>query len=408
MSLPFYIGKQHDKIYTYNELLNWLNTGEIHHYQYLHSNDTLTIFNNIVLGLLSNNNTILLDSSFSTKEIENLIGDYNKTRAFKAINLSINSIEELLDKIIASSAKIGLFTSGTTGSPKLVKHSIKTFINSSRIDNKYSANIWGLAYNPTHMAGIQVFFQALMNKNQIIEIFGFPNAEIVHRLKKFSITHISATPTFYKLLDTEGLSFDKVERVTLGGEKSSNAVLKKITSLFPKARITNIYASTEFGTLFISNGDAFSIRKDLVDKVKIEEKHLFVHQSLIGETAKKLNSTWFDTGDIVQIVSESPLLFKFLGRKSSVVNIGGYNVFPKEIEHLINDIDGVEISRVYAKKNSVIGNILMADVVKIKDSNLTEKKIIEDLKNKIQAFKLPRIIKFVDNISLTRTGKIKQ
>jgi len=256
------------------------------------------------------------------------------------------------------------------------------------------------------MAGIQVVFQALLNENLIVELFGLPNEKIINRLSKCNITHLSATPTFYRLLDSKNEVFKSVKRITLGGEKSDKITIDKIKKIFPEAGMTNIYATTEFGTLFISDGESFSIKSTIVDKVKFDDNTLLVHQSLLGENYT--DSEWYNTGDKINVVSDDPFRFKFIGRESSIINIGGYNVFPKEIEDIILNIEGVKLVRVYAKKNSVIGNMLIAEVIKKSDSNLTEKLIINNLKEKLQAHKIPRIIKFVATISLTRSGKVKQ
>lgn len=63
---------------------------------------------------------------------------------------------------------------------------------------------------------------------------------------------------------------------------------------------------------------------------------------------------------------------------------------------------------VYGKANSVLGNVLCAEV-QLEDSCIvTELDIRLMLKNKLQDFKIPRRIKFVESFTLTRTGKLKR
>lgn len=81
---------------------------------------------------------------------------------------------------------------------------------------------------------------------------------------------------------------------------------------------------------------------------------------------------------------------------------------PGEVEAIINSIDGVRQSLVYGKTNSVLGNVLCAEVQLESDKVLTELDIRQWLKNKLQDFKIPRRIKFVDSFTLTRTGKLKR
>ena len=85
-----------------------------------------------------------------------------------------------------------------------------------------------------------------------------------------------------------------------------------------------------------------------------------------------------------------------------MINCGGHKVNPNEVEEKINCIPGVIDSNVFSKENSVIGNILMADVV---GKDISEKYIRNILIKELQPFKIPRIINFVKMISKTNTGK---
>ena len=63
---------------------------------------------------------------------------------------------------------------------------------------------------------------------------------------------------------------------------------------------------------------------------------------------------------------------------------------------------------VYGKANSILGNVLCADVVLEPGFELTEIEIKKVLGLQLQDFKVPRRIKFVEELSLTRTGKTKR
>ena len=91
-----------------------------------------------------------------------------------------------------------------------------------------------------------------------------------------------------------------------------------------------------------------------------------------------------------------------------MINIGGYKVNPGEVEDILLSIDGVQQVLVYGKSNSVLGNILCADIMKDTNSLLTELDIRTALKDQLQDFKIPRRIKFVKSLALTRTGKLKR
>jgi len=63
---------------------------------------------------------------------------------------------------------------------------------------------------------------------------------------------------------------------------------------------------------------------------------------------------------------------------------------------------------VFGKQNSVLGNILCCEVELYNSQKLTEKEIRDFLSTNLQDFKIPRIIKFVDEIRITKTGKVKR
>ena len=71
-------------------------------------------------------------------------------------------------------------------------------------------------------------------------------------------------------------------------------------------------------------------------------------------------------------------------------------------------IDGVKQVLVYGKANSILGNVLCADIQLEDGVALTDVEIKKALRSQLQDFKIPRRIKFVEQMSLTRTGKLKR
>lgn len=378
---------------------------------FLFTNNVSQTISNLFVGLFSGQDIYLLDSDFSKAEIEVLIGSFEKTQEIKKVDFGFSTWDELVDKINDSESKITLLTSGTTGNPKPITHTVQTFLRTTRLGEKYKNHVWGLAYNPTHMAGLQVIFQAVLNQNTIVNLFKRKPSVVFEQIEKYKISHLSATPTFYRLLLSDKQQIvQSVKRVTLGGEKSEQELYHRIRKTFLNAKINNIYASTELGALFVSDGETFSIPAHIEDKIKIIENKIQVHNSLLPINQNHLikDAEWFDTGDLIEIVQEKPLKFKFIGRASSIINIGGYNVNPKEVEVELLKHPAIKIAVVYAKKNRIIGNLLVSDIVLKSGFDLSEKDFRAYLNDKIQAHKIPRIIKIKDNIQLTRTGKTKE
>lgn len=367
--------------------------------------NTYNVFKCLILSLIVDKPITLLDSDFTENEVSELLGRTNNEKHEFLNKPLIKNKKELLSIINQNDHKeweLTLFTSGTTGIPKKVKHPFSTITRNVKISDKHNDDIWGFAYNPTHMAGVQVFLQALANGNSIINLFNSTPSQIFKLIEEFQITHLSATPSFLNQLTTSEKKHPSVKSITSGGERFNPALMQNLSSIFVNARFKNIYALTEAGSLFTANGDLFVIAE--TDKVKIVNSILYIHQSLLGNF--DFTDEWYETGDIVEVVSNNPLTIKFISREKEIINVGGYKVNPHEVEHAIKSIKGVTEVVVYAKSNSVLGNIVVADVVQ--DGSLTESDIRLQLISYLQEFKIPRVIRFVENIELSRTGKTKR
>jgi acyl-coenzyme A synthetase/AMP-(fatty) acid ligase len=360
---------------------------------------------NLLQALVKNLDITLLDSDFSDSELKQLdISQLtSKKVAFNAVKLK--SKEDLIKRVESSKSNITIFTSGTTGLPKRVTHTINSLTRMVRMGDRHSNKTWALAYNPSHIAGVQVILQALLNGNTMVNIYNNSTQQSDLLLDKYQVTHISATPTFYRMLVSSGKVQITVERCTLGGEKSDKIILNKIIEKFPKAKLNNIYASTEFGSIFVSKNDAFSIPEEIKTLIKIKKNQLIIHSSLIADD-EFISDEWYSTGDIVEFIDKKNKLFRITGRISEIINIGGYNVNPIEVEESILSLDYIESVRVYGRDNSVMGKVLCADIKS--DIQIEVPEIRKILASKLQPFKIPRIIKQVGDISLTRTGKTKR
>mgnify|MGYP000743737205 CR=1 FL=1 len=375
---------------------------------FLKTHDLFGYFANLIKALSNNQPLVLLDSDLNPSELYGIdVSSINRIQQLKS--QSYTCIDDVITAIFASTSEITIFTSGTTGQPKKVIHTVQSLTRSVRSGIKYLGQIWGYAYNPTHMAGLQVFFQAFANKNMLVNIFRHSRNEVYQQIEEHSITHISATPTFYRLLLPYEKSYPSVQRVTLGGEKSDDYLYKMIHLIFPFAKINNVYASTEAGSLFAAKGDCFQIPLAIRDKFKVVDDELLIHRSLLGRSDSfHLDGDFYHSGDLIEWVNRAEGTFKFRSRKNELINVGGYKVNPGEVESAINSINGVRQSLVYGKPNSVLGNILCAEVQLGNDVILTELDIRRLLKDELQDFKIPRKIKFVDSFTLTRTGKLKR
>ena len=389
--------------YTYHKLIEDINNSS-KLLRCCYNPDTYSIFLHILTSIIYGKNMILLDYDFTDKELNSLGIDKNELSSYEYIdNQPITNFQDILNKVDNNEDwKLTLFTSGTTCLPKIVTHSINNLTRFVRKSEKHQSDIWGFAYNPTHIAGIQVFFQALLNRNTIIDLFNLSKNEIYNRIEEYQITNISATPTFYRMLMPIDKYYPSIRRITSGGERFDVNLSKSLLIAFPNAKLRNIYASTEAGSVLESSNDHFRITNPQI--CKIEHNKLYIHSSLVG--VEDNSNYWYDTGDLVEIIDENTGEFVFISRDNDVINVGGYNANPSEIEEALCKHPAIAEARVWGKPNPVIGNILIADVVC--KCSCTEKELREYLRSMLQDYKIPRIINFTTEIEKTRSGKIKR
>ncbi len=270
----------------------------------------------------------------------------------------------IIDEIRYSESRIGVLTSGSTGPSKIVWHQMSTMIRGIVEGERHQADVWGLAYHPAHFAGLQVFFQAVVNQNPIVRLFGLDGSDIQHAIESESISHISATPTFLRLIcSLHSHVYARVSRITVGGERLDEMLRVNLARVFPNAKC-DVYASTEAGTVLLSDGESFKIPFEKLGVVKLIDGQLAIHHSLLAESFRaalekrgSLVEGFFLTGDLVEPVGNEGA-FRFLPRHDLQINVGGYKVNSLDVENALRQLSGIADTTVYGIDNSVTGVLL--------------------------------------------------
>jgi malonyl-CoA/methylmalonyl-CoA synthetase len=114
---------------------------------------------------------------------------------------------------------------------------------------------------------------------------------------------------------------------------------------------------------------------------------------------------FFKTGDVAVIDEQGYV--SIVGRARDMVISGGLNVYPKEIETLIDALPGVVESAVIGLPDTDFGEVVVAVVV-LRDSSLTAEQIRAALRMKAANFKVPKQIIFVDELPRNTMGKVQK
>lgn len=302
-----------------------------------------------------------------------------------------------------------LYTSGTTGEPKAISHSLQSLTRTAATGPGHHL-VWGLLYDPNRMAGIQVILQGLLSGASVIApSLHEPLAARVSAFLDADVNALSATPSLWRqILQLPAAAALPLRQITLGGEIADQRVLDALASAYPTARIVHVFASTETGAAFsVRDGrEGFPVAylHEPPRGVRLEIRESILHVHAPGASAAG-DDGFASTGDIVEIAGDRVM---FRGRASGVVNVGGANVWPEEVESILRQHPDVVEAVVTAKPNPMVGNVLVARVLLAPDANREgcAKRLRAWVRGQAPGTHVPASIHIDDDLELSAAGKV--
>jgi acyl-coenzyme A synthetase/AMP-(fatty) acid ligase len=336
-----------------------------------------------------------------------------------------------------------LLTSGTTGRPKMVLHTLaslagaidarESFVPSSRgargvrtplAPREDREVIWGTFYDIRRYGGLQIYLRAVLTRSSLVLTGPHePVANFLQRAGEAGVTHISGTPSHWRraLMTAEA---DRIapRYIRLSGEIADQGILNSLHAFYPNAEISHAFATTEAGVAFdvrdaLSGFPARMLTGTSGVDLKVVDATLRVRSSrtaerYLGENPPALKDpeSFVDTGDVLELRDGR---YHFQGRRDGVINVGGLKVHPEEVEAVLNRHPQVRLSLVKTKKNPITGALVVADVL-LKDSSTPEGEQARELQQTIRQFcreslaphKVPTAITFVPALAISETGKL--
>lgn len=309
--------------------------------------------------------------------------------------------------------RVTVLTSGTTGLLKLIPHTAATLNTFDRVQD-LPQNTWFLPYQIGSYAWYQMVALGLFKEGQHLVPGDFSDlaASFEAALRRGQVTAISSTPTFWRYalmsIDEEVLAAAPLRSLSLGGEIVDQAILDRLSALYPHARIRHIYASSEAGAaIVVSDGKAgfdakLTDRSDGTIGVKVEEDRLYIRSPYANRADA---DGWVDTGDLVERRGER---YYFLGRAgNTMINVGGQKAFPPDIEaHLMAHPD-VLWARVTARKAPLMGALPVAAVVlkRPMDLDAAEQMLTAHCDTGLAEYCVPRMWDFHEEIPMRSSLK---
>jgi len=318
-----------------------------------------------------------------------------------------------------------LLTSGTTGLPKLVVHTLLSLAGAIERQSPAAAKIvWSTFYDIRRYGGLQIFLRALLTGTPLVLSSAQEStADFLDRASSHGVTHISGTPSHWRrALMSPAIHQLAPEYVRLSGEIAEQGILNNLKLVYPNARIAHAFATTEAGVAFDVNDGMAGFPASVIAhtpnvEMKIEDRSLCIRSNrtsprYLGGHAPILRGDdgFVDTGDLLELRDGR---YYFVGRRDGVINIGGLKVYPEEVEAVINRHPSVQMSLVKTKKNPITGAIVIADVV-LKASEQTANQDTRELQHEIlllcrdalSSHKIPAAINFVSSLAVAESGKL--
>jgi acyl-coenzyme A synthetase/AMP-(fatty) acid ligase len=317
-----------------------------------------------------------------------------------------------------------LLTSGTTGRPKLVVHTLASLAGAIAESRPANGLVWSTFYDIRRYGGLQIFLRAaLTGTSMVLSSAQETTADFLARAGAHGVTHISGTPSHWRRASmSSSARLIAPEYVRLSGEIADQSILNHLRSLYPQARIAHAFATTEAGVVFDVNDGLMGFPAEVIEHtpdvvMKIENRSLRVRSGrtarcYLGDHNHAIQDAegFVDTGDVLELREGR---YHFVGRGDGMINVGGMKVYPEEVEAVINSHPQVQMSLVRTKKNPITGALVIADVVlKVAsepastDMGELHHDILRLCRETLPSHKVPAAINFVPALAVAETGKL--
>ena len=318
-----------------------------------------------------------------------------------------------------------LLTSGTTGAPKMLVHSLASL--TAAITNAGGADIvWGTFYDIRRYGGLQILFRTILGHGSLV-VSGPSESisEYLVRLGAHGATHVSGTPSHWRrALMSPAARAITPRYVRLSGEIADQGILNALRAFYPQASVSHAFASTEAGVGFEVDDGLEGFPARMVGApgdvhIRVDHGSLRIRSArnavrALGEERSTLADAdgFVDTGDMVTRRGDR---YYFLGRRSGIINVGGLKVYPEEVEAAINRHPAVRMSMVRATRSAMTGSLVAADVVLQPPSDPGDaghgtpdvrREILQICHDRLAPHKVPATIRFVPALAIAGGGKL--
>lgn len=329
-----------------------------------------------------------------------------------------------------------LYTSGTTGRSKgaMLSH------GNLASNMKALVDIWGMSDNDVLLHALPIFHvhglfvalhSALYSGAKTIFLPAFDAADMRKRLN--GATMMMGVPTFYtRLLDDPSFSADDCKTMRLFISGSAPLAARDFERFVERTgyQILERYGMTETGMIAsnplegvrVAGSVGFAlpgVRVRVADEsgrevprgeagvIEVKGPNVFNgYWRMPEKTAEEFRRNgWFVTGDVGEMDGEGRL--RIVGRAKDLIISGGYNIYPREIEAVLDAVPGVKESAVVGAPHKDLGEGVVAVLV-AQSAPVDEVALKSSLDANLARFKHPRRFFWIDALPRNAMGKVQK
>jgi acyl-CoA synthetase (AMP-forming)/AMP-acid ligase II len=339
------------------------------------------------------------------------------------------------------------YTSGTTGRPKGVVYTVgrrRDAVRSGFLNEEYAISERDvlLTVAPvTHAAGTFALLYSLRGATNVI-LDGFDVEEVLGTIERERVTAVFMVPTMvYRIINHPGIGrFDlsSLRMLYYAAAPMPVETLRAAIELLPGCRFRQHYGLTEQPqpVTYLRADDHVGCEEDSLKMARLAsvgrpvigvELEVMTDDGRIAEvdepgeirvrtdygmkeywknpeaTAETITDGWVRTGDVGRLDEDGYLYL--VGRKKDMIITGGFNVYPREVEQVIEALPEVAEVVVIGVPDDEWGESVKAFVQLKPGTSLGEGDILEHCRERLTRYKKPRFVEFVEDFPRNPAGK---
>ncbi len=330
-----------------------------------------------------------------------------------------------------------IYTSGTTGRSKGAMITHRNLVSNARVLVDY----WGFTERDVLLHALPIFHVhglfvanhcALLSGARMIWHRKFDPVQVLRDLPRASV--LMGVPTFYtRLLAERAFTRELSRDVRLFVSGSAPLLMETFTAFEQRTgqRILERYGMSEAGMITsnplngerkggtvglplpgnqvrVASDEDVPLRTGEIGAIQIRGENVFRgYWNMPEKTREEFTlDGWFRTGDVGAFDAEGYL--SIVGRAKDLIITGGYNVYPKEIELVLDALPGVAESAVFGVAHPDFGEAVTAVVVPRKGDSVSEPDLIAALKRELANYKVPKRVIVIDELPRNAMGKVQK